>query len=58
MKKKNFMAKKSETNIECMWIDKYKPMLVEEMLGNSDLLKSLKTWLEPNKKKSKKSKKS
>lgn len=58
MKKKNLMAKKSEINTECMWIDKYKPIFIEEVLGNSELLKSLKIWLKPNKKKSKESKKS
>lgn len=58
MKKKYSDAKKSKTNIEFMWIDKYKPTCEEEVLGNNKLVKSLKKWLDPNKKNSKKSRKS
>lgn len=50
MKKKHLLAKKSSTIIESMWIDKYKPMCKEEVLGNSELVKSLKNWLKPVKK--------
>lgn len=50
------MAKKSAADIESMWIDKYKPMCKEEVLGNSKVVKDLKNWLAPNKKNSKKSK--
>lgn len=57
LKKKNLVAKKSTTDIESMWIDKYKPMCKEEVLGNDKLVKDLKNWLAPNKKNSKKSKK-
>ncbi|XP_008183276.1 ATPase family AAA domain-containing protein 5 [Acyrthosiphon pisum] len=57
LKKKHSMAKKSTTDIESMWIDKYKPMCKEEVLGNGKLVKDLKNWLAPNKKNSKKSKK-
>lgn len=55
MKKKHSVAKKSSINNEFMWIDKYKPMSEEEMIGNNKLIKSLKNWLDPKKKKSKKS---
>jgi len=58
LKKKHLVAKKSTTDIECMWIDKYKPMCKEEVLGNSALVKDLKNWLAPNKKNSIKLKKS
>jgi len=58
LKKKHLVAKKSTTDIESMWIDKYKPMCKEEVLGNGKLVKNLKNWLAPNKKNSKKSKKS
>jgi len=57
LKKKHLVAKKSTTDIESMWIDKYKPMCKEEDLGNSKLVKDLKNWLAPNKKNSNKSKK-
>lgn len=50
MKKKCSAAKKTNTDIECMWIDKYKPMCKEEVLGNSEIVKSLKNWLKPSKK--------
>jgi len=56
LKKKYLMAKKSAADIESMWIDKYKPMCKEEVLGNSKVVKDLKNWLAPNKKNSKKSK--
>jgi len=39
-----------------MWIDKYKPMCKEEMLGNNELIKNLRNWLDPKKKKSEKRK--
>lgn len=58
MKKQFSEAKKSKTNIEFMWIDKYKPTCKEEVLGNNKLVISLKKWLDPNKKNSKKSRKS
>ncbi|XP_060876049.1 enhanced level of genomic instability 1 [Metopolophium dirhodum] len=57
LKKKHLVAKKSTTDIESMWIDKYKPMCKEEVLGNGKLVKDLKNWLAPNKKNSKKPKK-
>ncbi|VVC37805.1 Hypothetical protein CINCED_3A009021 [Cinara cedri] len=56
MKKKCLLAKQSTTNIEPLWIDKYKPMCEEEVLGNSELVKRLKKWLKPIKEKSKKCK--
>lgn len=56
MKTKYLVAKKSSIDVEFMWIDKYKPMCKEEMLGNNELIKDLKNWLDPSKKKSKKSK--
>ncbi|XP_027838842.2 enhanced level of genomic instability 1 [Aphis gossypii] len=56
LKKKYLTAKKSAVDIESMWIDKYKPMCKEEVLGNSELVKDLKNWLAPNQKNSKKSK--
>jgi len=57
MKTKYLAAKKSSTDIEFMWIDKYKPMCKEEVLGNNELIKKLKNWLEPKRrKKSNKSK--
>lgn len=37
-----------------MWVDKYKPICKEEVLGNSELVKNLKNWLAPIKKNSKK----
>lgn len=58
MKKKHAMAKKSTNEVELMWIDKYKPMCKEEVLGNTEYVKNLKNWLDPNKKKAKFSKKS
>lgn len=58
MKKKHLLAKQSTTVIKSMWIDKYKPMCKEEILGNSELIKSLKNWLKPVKKKLKPSNKS
>jgi len=54
MKTKYLAAKKSSTDVEFMWIDKYKPMCKEEILGNNELIKDLKNWLDPSKKKSKK----
>lgn len=39
-----------------MWVDKYKPTCFEEILGNNEVVKHLKKWLEPNKNNSKKSK--
>uniref|UniRef100_A0A2H8TIW1 ATPase family AAA domain-containing protein 5 n=1 Tax=Melanaphis sacchari TaxID=742174 RepID=A0A2H8TIW1_9HEMI len=56
LKKKYLMAKKSAADIESMWIDKYKPICKEEVLGNSKLVKDLKNWLTPNKNNLKKSK--
>jgi len=58
LKKKHLTAKKSALDIESTWIDKYKPMCKEEVLGNGELIKDLKNWLAPNKKNSKKSKNS
>lgn len=52
--KKNVLLNKSTTNTEPMWIDKYKPMYEEEVLGNSKLVKRLKKWLKPIKENSKK----
>lgn len=58
MKKRHSQANKSTTIIKSLWIDKYKPMCKEEILGNSELVKSLKNWLKPVKKKLKPSNKS
>lgn len=53
--KKNYIAaKKSAADIEFMWIDKYKPMCKEEVLGNNKIVKDLKKWLDPKKKNMKK----
>lgn len=49
--------KKSANENESMWIDKYKPMCNEEVLGNNKLIKNLKNWMEPKKKNSKKTNK-
>jgi len=38
-----------KTDINLMWIDKYKPMCKEEVLGNGELVKNLKNWLTPKK---------
>lgn len=46
------------TDIELMWIDKFKPTCKEEVLGNSEVIKGLKKWLRPDKTNSKKAKKS
>lgn len=51
------VAKKSATDIDFLWIDKYKPMCSKDVLGNGDFVKGLKNWLVPNKKNIKKSKK-
>lgn len=58
LKKKHVTAKKSANEVELMWIDKYKPMCKDEVLGNTEFVKKLKNWLDPNKKNPKTSKKS
>lgn len=57
LKQKYLSAKKSTTDIECMWINKYKPMCTQEVLGNGELVKGLKNWLNLISKKSNKLKK-
>lgn len=58
MKKKCLDAKKTNTDVESMWVDKYKPTCKEEVLGNSEIVKSLKNWFKPSKKSTENSKKS
>lgn len=55
--KKKTASKKSESDVECLWVDKYKPICTKDVLGNSEIVKELKNWLVPNKKNLKKTKK-
>lgn len=57
MKRKIQMVNKSDINTDCMWIEKYKPTIKKEVIGNTELLKSLKAWLEHKNKICHKSKK-